>query len=202
MTFRRAAALAAGLTLFILAASPCVPAQYAGARIVINLDSSASVNSTNRSQLIPLHGNLTVEKPPKVPVTVYLVTTNDAGWNTECSPNEFLFVDTYVATFTCAVTIPVRTPGCGCNITLHATLSGHGLSDELYVNATVTVSDPPPLDRNFEKAPLPVSGAALALTAAVIAPAAAVPVAAAAWLLRRRRRKAAPPAQEASEPII
>jgi hypothetical protein len=195
MALRRAAALAAAAMLAFLALIPGAPAQYAGAQIVINMDSSASVNSTNRTQHLPLHGNLTIEKPPKVPVTVYLVTTNDAGWNTECSPNEFLFVDTFIATFTCAVTIPVRAPGGVWNITVHATCSGHGLSDDVYVNATVTVSDPPPLDRNFDKAPSPVSGAALALTVVVLAPAVAVPVALAAILIRRRRRKAAPPAQ-------
>jgi hypothetical protein len=180
----------------ILAFIPGAPAQYAGARIILNMDSSASVNSTNRTQLIPLHGNLTIEKPPKVPVTVYLVTTNDAGWNTECTPNEFLFVDTYVAAFTCAVTIPVRAPGGACNITVHATCSGHGLSDEAYINATITVFDPPPMDRNFEKAPSPVSGEALALTVVVLAPVVAVTVAAAALVLRRRRRRATPPPRQ------
>jgi hypothetical protein len=211
MALRRAAALAAATMLTAIALVPGTPAQYAGAELDLNMESSATVTASYSSQSVRLDGNITVDKPPKVRVTVYLVTANDAGWVTECSPSEFFFMDTYTAAFTCAVHIPAKTTDTVAAVTVHAFLNGYGPTSDYYANATITVAGSLPVNGTMSAAPgtwglnsplekalgLTLPGIALVATLII------VPAVAVAWFLRRRRRRAAaPPPQQAKEPII
>jgi hypothetical protein len=204
MSQRRIAVLIAMAALLIANASPFAISQNAGAQIILNMESSKTVDASNISQIVLLHGNVTVAKPPKVIVTVYLFSTTDVGWNTQCGPDQFEFQDSDVREFTCSMTLPAKTMNITGTVTVTAILSGHGLSDSVYLNATITVQGSVPVNGTIGPAPptwglnSPLEKAvgltlpAIALVATILIAAAAV----AAFLVRRRKtRSAAPPPQ-------
>jgi len=204
MPRRGAAALLAVSALALAALFPQVPAQNVGARIFLDLEPSATVNESYMRQTARLDGIITVEKPPKVLLTVHLICTNDAGWNSECSPNTIDFVDTTEAAFTCAVTIPPKATDTTATVVVHAVSDGLGTTSEAYANATVTVVGSLPTNGTLAPAPGPWGlnsplEKALGLTLPGIALVATIiifTVAVAVFLARRRKRKSdAPPPQ-------
>jgi len=204
MPSRGAAALLAASALVLAALFPQFPAQNVGARIFLDLEPSATVNESYMRQTVRLNGNMTVEKPPKVLLTVHLICTNDAGWNSECSPNTIDFVDTTEAAFTCAVTIPPKATDTTATVVVHAVSDGLGTTSEAYANATVTVVGSLPTNGTLAPAPGPWGlnsplEKALGLTLpgiALVATIIIITVAVAVFLARRRKRKSdSPPPQ-------
>ena len=211
MPRRGAAALLAVSALALAALFPQVPAQNVGARIFLDLEPSATVNESYMRQTARLDGIITVEKPPKVLLTVHLICTNDADWNSECSPNTIDFVDTTEAAFTCAVTIPPKASNTTATVVVHAVSDGLGTTSEAYANATVTAVGSLPTNGTLAPTPGPwglnspiekalgLTLPAIALVATVII----VVVVVVMFLVRRgRRRSEAPPPQKGPGPII
>jgi hypothetical protein len=204
MTRPKVSALLAFAALVLPLLFPPVLAQNADAQIIIYLQPSATVNATYQVQVIRLEGNVTVIKPPKVLLTVYLSTTSEGGWNCDCSPDTIYFTDFDFAAFTCAVSIPAKEVNTTAAITIHALCDGFGTTGEAYASATITVVGNVPTNGTIEQAPptwglnSPLEKAvgltlpAIALVAVVIT----VSVTTAALFVRRRKRRlAAPPPQ-------
>ncbi len=193
----KAAALMALAALVAASLGPAAPAQTPGAQVDVRMASSATVESANFTQVIKLYGNLSIDKPPKLPVTVYLICTNDGGWNSECCPNEFYFLDATLAEFTCGINIPPRAGATTATVTVHAFCDGFGTAGEDYANATITVTDSSPMNGTLEQAPAtwglnsPIEKAlgltlpAIALVTSLII----IPAAAAGLYIRHRRRR-------------
>jgi hypothetical protein len=211
MRLRRAAAFLAALGLFFLALLPAMPAQNAGAQMSLDLEPSATTNISYSRQTVRLNGTISVEKPPKVLLTVYFTCICDVGWNCECSPSTVWFTDTREAAFTCAVGIPAKATNTTATVTVHAMSDGVGTIGDAYANATVTVVGSLPTNGTISPAPGPwglnsplekavgLTLPAIALVAVVIT----VSVTAAALFVRRRKRRpAAPPPQKGPRPII
>jgi len=151
---RRKLAVLFALGALLLAGAPQLAlSQNAGAQIILNMESSATVNATYARQSVLLYGNITIDKPPKVRVTAYLISTNDQGWSVGCSPNEFFFIDSDVKPFTCSVGIPPKAMDSTAHIVVHALCDGYGTTGEAFVNATVTVSGSLPTNGTVAQAP-------------------------------------------------
>jgi len=204
MRGRRTAALLATCGIVLLSLCPPVPAQNPGAQMSISLEPSATTNISYNRQTVRLNGTITVEKPPKVLLTVYFSCSSDVGWNCECSPNTIYFTDTREAAFTCAVGIPPKATNTTATIIVHAVSDGVGTTGEAFANATVTVTGSLPVNGTIAPAPAtwglnsPLEKA-LGLTLpgiALVATAIIVPAAAAAYYIRRRRRRTAAPPPE------
>jgi hypothetical protein len=199
MPHRRLAVLFAMAAILLAGAPQPAISQNAGAQIILGLESSAAVNATYERQTVRLNGNITIDKPPKLRVTAYLISTNDQGWSVACSPAEFFFIDSDVKPFTCAVGIPPKAMNTTAHIVVHALCDGYGTTGEAFVNATVTVSGSLPTNGTIAPAPGPwglnsplekffgltLPGLALAATAVI------VPLVVAAFFLRRRKRRQA-----------
>ena len=200
---RTAVLLVLGFLLFAYA-SPSTPAQNAGAQIIMNMESSSSVNSTNVTQFVQLEGNITVDKPPKVRVTVYLICTNDQGWSLTCSPDQFFFIDSDLRSFTCTARIPPKAATTAATIVVHALCEGYGPTGEAYANATITVTNSITTNSTLDAAPGPVwldvafgpvSGFAVWVLFLVAAPTISASMLT-YFLWRRRKRKRASDSQQ------
>ena len=193
----RLAALLALAAMVIATVPPPAAAGRIGPDIILELEPHREVAASSLTQSVGLSGNVTVDKVPLVPVTVYLFSTSDQGWNTNCGPNQFLFIDTTPVSFTCGVVIPSKTMNVTGTITVHAQCSGAGGTNLATINATITITGSVPMNDSPSQSMRPAGvrageyplGTLLALVAvslAIIIPAASIFIAA-----RARGRKMA-----------